>query len=104
MQARVHPEQPANSISREEFDRIWRHSVLLLQRGFLTGSILTVDDEDAEKMGPPWTRRYIYNHKSCGVCAGRVRTWDMASRTVYACDTCQVRRSPLSSLPSVSPV
>lgn len=98
VQARVHPEQPANTISREEFDRVWRHSVLLLQRGFLTGSILTVDDEDAEKMGPPWTRRYIYNHKSCGVCAGRVRTWDMASRTVYACDTCQVRRVPLSAL------
>eukprot|EP00892_Ulva_mutabilis_P010563 jgi/Ulvmu1/787/UM010_0161.1 len=90
--ARVHPEQPANTIMREEFDRIWRHSVLLLQRGFLTGSILTVDDADAKKMGAPWTRRYIYNHSSCGMCAGRVRVWDMATRTVYACDTCQVLR------------
>ena len=96
----MHPEQPANTVTREEFDRIWRHSVLLLQRGFLTGSILTVDDEDAEKMGPPWTRRYIYNHSSCGMCSGRVRTWDMATRTVYACDTCQVRPPP----PPPSPV
>ncbi len=55
--ARVHPEQPANSLDREAFERVWRHSVLLLQRGFLTGSILTVDQVDADRLGKPWTRR-----------------------------------------------
>ena len=92
MQARVHPEQPANTITRAEFDRLWRHSVLLLQRGYVSGSILTVDAADAAALGPPWTRRYVYNHSRCGVCKSRVRTWDMAARTVYACEACQPLR------------
>ena len=53
----MHPEQPAWSVSREGFEALWRHSVLLLQRGFKTGSILTVDEDEAKKLGKPWTRR-----------------------------------------------
>ena len=53
----MHPEQPGNTLSREEFDRVWEHSVLLLQRGFKEGSILTVDPDEAKKLGRPWTRR-----------------------------------------------
>ncbi|KAG2426522.1 hypothetical protein HXX76_011749 [Chlamydomonas incerta] len=65
------------------------HCVDLLQRGFVAGSIITVDPQDAAELGKPWTRRYIYNQKSCGRCKGPVRTWDMAGRTVYCCETCQ---------------
>ena len=57
----MHPEQPCRTLERGTFDEVWRHSVELLQRGFVTGSILTVDKEDASRLGPPWTRRYIYN-------------------------------------------
>jgi hypothetical protein len=92
-QARLHPEQPANSTTRSDFDALWRHSTHLLQRGFVTGSILTVDAADAARLGPPWTRRYVYNHKRCGVCKGAVQSWDMANRTVYACTACQPLRS-----------
>jgi hypothetical protein len=49
--AGVHPEAPANTLDRAAFDRVWRHSVLLLQRGFKTGSILTVDPEEAQQLG-----------------------------------------------------
>ena len=56
-QAGVHPEQPGNTVDRAAFERIWQHSVLLLQRGFKSGSILTVDPEEAAVLGPPWTRR-----------------------------------------------
>lgn len=49
--AGVHPEAPANALDHAAFDRVWRHSVLLLQRGFKTGSILTVDPEEAQKLG-----------------------------------------------------
>lgn len=55
--AGVHPEAPANTLDRAAFDRVWRHSVLLLQRGFKTGSILTVDPEEAKQLGRrqiPW--------------------------------------------------
>ena len=34
--------------------------------------------------------RYIYNHKTCGRCGGAIRSWSMAARTCYACQTCQV--------------
>ena len=57
LQAGVHPEQPGNTVDRAAFERIWQHSVLLLQRGFKSGSILTVDPEEAAVLGPPWTRR-----------------------------------------------
>lgn len=87
--AGVHPEQPCEDLTRELFDEVWRHSIELLQRGFTTGSILTVDPEDARVMGEPWTRRYVYNQSTCGRCGGRVKTWDMASRKVYCCETCQ---------------
>ncbi len=71
-------------------------------------------------LGKPWTRRYIYNQKTCGRCKGvshsqtvsitfaaylspahaqAVHTWDMAARTCYACPTCQ----PLLPASSASP-
>ncbi len=55
--AGVHPEQPANTVARPAFELLWRHSVELLQRGFKTGSILTVDPAEAKMLGKPWTRR-----------------------------------------------
>ena len=57
LQAGVHPEQPGYSVDRAAFERIWRHSVELLQRGFKIGSILTVDPDEAAALGPPWQRR-----------------------------------------------
>lgn len=88
--SRVHPEQPSNTVTRSVFERLWHHSVTLLQRGFAEGSIITVDKEDAEKLGKPWTRRYVYNQRQCGFCHGPIRTWTMAARTVYCCENCQV--------------
>eukprot|EP00873_Tetraselmis_striata_P021370 jgi/Tetstr1/441634/TSEL_029860.t1 len=56
-QARLHPEQPANTVSRDKFEEVWRYSVTDLQRGFKSGSILTVTPQDAKRLGTPWTRR-----------------------------------------------
>jgi hypothetical protein len=44
-------------VDRATFDTIWHHCVDLLGRGFRSGSILTVDPEDAIALGKPWTRR-----------------------------------------------
>ncbi|KAI8810306.1 hypothetical protein BJ742DRAFT_770330 [Cladochytrium replicatum] len=85
----IHPETPCNLLSREHFSKIWMHSAALLRRGFTSGSILTVDPDEAKTLGPPWTRRYIYNHAQCGRCKSSVMKWDMGGRTVYACLTCQ---------------
>ncbi|EDQ86011.1 uncharacterized protein MONBRDRAFT_28647 [Monosiga brevicollis MX1] len=85
----VHPEIPAALLEEEQFETIWRHAVLLLQRGFEVGSILTVDPEEARRLGRPKMRRYIYNQKHCGRCRGPVRSWIINARTCYACPTCQ---------------
>jgi formamidopyrimidine-DNA glycosylase len=87
--AGVHPEQPCKHVSRAAFDRIWHHCVDCMRRGFIGGSIITVDPEEALVLGAPWTRRYVYNQARCGRCKSRVRTWDMKARKVYACETCQ---------------
>lgn len=92
--AGVHPEQPGNTIDYESFNNIWEISKDLLYRGFQTGSILTVDAK--ENLPPPWTRRYVYNHSSCGRCGSSVRTWNMSGRTCYACPTCQQLRKGTS--------
>lgn len=90
--SRLHPETPARDLSDAELQRVWFHCTDLLQRGFKLGSILTVDPEDAKVLGSPWTRRYVYNQSKCGVCGGRIMTWSMSSRTVYACATCQPQK------------
>ncbi|BDA51318.1 probable endonuclease 8 1 at N-terminal half [Coccomyxa sp. Obi] len=87
--AGVHPEEPGRLVDRAGFELIWRHSVDLLRRGFKSGSILTVDPDEAKVLGPPWQRRYIYNHKSCGRCGSPILTWLIQARTCYACATCQ---------------
>ena len=87
LKAGVHPSIAGNELSREIFDRVWHHTVELLQRGYATGSILTVDAEDA--VGRPSLRRYIYNSSRCGKCNGKVKSWDIAGRTCYACESCQ---------------
>ena len=92
----VHPEEPGNSLARAQFDKIWHHSCDLLERGFKTGSIITVDPE--EGLPAPWTRRYVYNQSRCGRCNSSIKSWDIATRTAYACPTCQ----PLTNKNSVS--
>ncbi|KAK3239579.1 hypothetical protein CYMTET_50504 [Cymbomonas tetramitiformis] len=87
--AGVHPEVKGKELSRTQFDAVWHHTVALLQRGFQTGSILTVDPEEAVILGKPTLRRYIYNQSRCPRCRGPIRSWSMESRTCYACPECQ---------------
>ena len=92
--ARVHPEQPCGTLGLAAFKEVWRHSVDLMQRGFLEGSIVTVDAEDLERARDARSargrRRYIYNQSTCMMCGGAVVSWDMKGRTCYACPACQV--------------
>ena len=69
--AGVHPEQPCADLDRAQFDVVWRHTVELLQRGFVNGSILTVDPEEAAILSEPWTRRYVYNQSLVRSVRGR---------------------------------
>jgi len=63
--AGIHPDVPGHTLTKAQFmDGVWHHAKDLLHRGVVSGSIVTVDE--AEGLGPPWTRRYIYNQRSCG--------------------------------------
>ena len=53
----VHPNVKGCDLTREQFARVWGYSVSLLRRGFECGSILTVDPEEAIKLGKPKARR-----------------------------------------------
>jgi formamidopyrimidine-DNA glycosylase len=87
--AGVHPDVIGKELEKSEFDVIWFHTVALLKRGFATGSILTVDPEEARALGQPELRRYIYNSSKCPRCQTSIRTWSINNRTCYACPTCQ---------------
>ena len=89
--AGVHPDVPGNQLERTQFDEIWKHTCQLLQRGYETGSILTVDKEEAIRLGNPNLRRYIYNTRHCPRCGSNIQTWEINARTCYACPTCQPR-------------
>lgn len=92
--AGVHPDVPGNQLEKAQFDTVWFHTVELLRRGYETGSILTVDPEEARALNLPKLRRYIYNTAKCPRCNTSIRTWTIASRTCYACPTCQPRNNP----------
>ena len=87
--AGVHPELVGKAVARDQFDRVWHHSVALLRRGFQTGSILTVDPDEAVRLGAPKLRRYVYNTAACPRCTTVVMTWDINARKVYVCPACQ---------------
>ena len=87
--AGVHPNRAGKELTKQEFDLIWFHTVDLLKRGYQTGSILTVDPEEAKALGKPKMRRYIYNTNKCPRCSTSIQTWEIAARTCYACPQCQ---------------
>jgi len=97
--ARIHPDQIGKDLSRAEFDEVWRHSVELLRRGFEEGSILTVDAADDALYGPD-LHRYVYNKSRCPKCSGQIMSWDINSRTAYACLTCQPPPEVKTAAPS----
>jgi formamidopyrimidine-DNA glycosylase len=99
--AGVHPDRAGKELTREEFDRIWFYTVDLLKRGYQTGSILTVDPEEANALGKPKLRRYIYNTSKCPRCSSAIQTWEIASRTCYACPQCQPRNIKSESIAAV---
>eukprot|EP00211_Chloroparvula_japonica_P006323 CAMPEP_0119145214 /NCGR_PEP_ID=MMETSP1310-20130426/37184_1 /TAXON_ID=464262 /ORGANISM="Genus nov. species nov., Strain RCC2339" /LENGTH=417 /DNA_ID=CAMNT_0007137013 /DNA_START=201 /DNA_END=1454 /DNA_ORIENTATION=+ len=97
--ARVHPGLAAMNITRPQFESLWSTSVTLLKKGFQTGSVVTVTEEEAAK----GLRRYVYNQSHCGRCQAGVRSYpDKNKRTVYFCPVCQ--KMPGISTPASAPV
>jgi formamidopyrimidine-DNA glycosylase len=96
--ASVHPDIPGKELEKSEFDLIWHHTVALLKRGFETGSILTVDPDEALSLGKPNLRRYIYNSAKCPRCHSAIKVWEIANRKCYACPSCQPRQKSAAAM------
>jgi formamidopyrimidine-DNA glycosylase len=94
----IHPDIPGKALEKSEFDVIWHHTVALLKRGFETGSILTVDPDEARSLGKPSLRRYIYNSAKCPRCHSNIKVWQIANRTCYACPSCQPRQKSAAAM------
>lgn len=89
----IHPNRPGNAITHAEFRRIWSLAVQLLAVGVKYNRIITADPL---ALGKPYSRinreerLLIYQRPECPRCGADVYYWEVGSRTVYACDACQV--------------
>ena len=89
----IHPDRPGNLITPAEFEMIWDTSVRLLKLGVRYNKIITVE---RPKCGKPLSklnsleRVQIYKQPNCPRCGADVVCWELANRTMYACEHCQV--------------
>lgn len=88
----IHPETPANSLSRKQFDELWKIMGDLLSIGMKYNRIITVDREAS---GKPLSRLnaserlHVYKRPNCRQCGSRIHTWLLGNRKMYACKKCQ---------------
>ena len=88
----IHPETPANKLSRKQFDELWKLTVDLLTTGVKYNRIITVDREMFDK---PFgrlrasERLHVYKRPNCRRCGSRIQTWLLGNRKMYACLKCQ---------------
>ena len=90
--AGIHPEAPANSVTREQFDFMWTTLVGWLRHGVKDQVIITVDPKVIGKPRSRIKRRealWVYKEDRCRRCGTEVRRWDLSGRWAYACETCQ---------------
>jgi endonuclease-8 len=83
----MHPERPARSLARGEWDDLWDTLRSMLRAGVRTRRIATVDRRDDTITDG--RSRYVYKQDRCGRCGSTIRRWDLGGRWAYACETCQ---------------
>jgi len=88
----IHPERPANQLTRSEFDALWSTLVAMLRQGVKDRRIITVDPKE---FGAPRSKIrskeavFVYKQERCRRCETAIDRWDLAGRWAYACRTCQ---------------
>lgn len=88
----IHPSRAGNQLSGDQFQQLWDLTVKLLRVGVRHNRIITVDRESAGKPLSRLTsaeRLWIYKKSHCPACGTPVSKWDLGSRAIYACDSCQ---------------
>lgn len=86
---KVHPSMRGKLLDRISFDRIWSDAVKLLQLSVKHNTIITVDNtaKSASRYGE---RVNIFAKQTCPSYHSEIRKFEMATRRVLSCDTCQV--------------
>lgn len=88
----IHPQLPANQLTRETFDRLWELTTELLQIGVKHNRIITAGLNavgQVPKNLRASERMNIYKRSHCARCDGIVKIWELANRKMYACVNCQ---------------
>jgi endonuclease VIII len=88
----IHPERPANTITRDEFDQLWSTLTAMLRQALKDRRIVTVAAAELERPKAKLLQgegRYVYRQERCRRCDREVRRWDLAGRWAYACESCQ---------------
>ncbi|MFA9446217.1 Fpg/Nei family DNA glycosylase [Egicoccus sp. AB-alg6-2] len=90
----LHPEVPANAVSREQWLQMWSTLQAWLRYGVRSNRIVTVDPAEVGIARAKLTREqatHVYRSERCPRCDTEVRRWEIAGRWAYACETCQPR-------------
>ena len=91
----LHPHRPGRDLPHPTWDVLWGDTVDLLQDGLRTGRIITTLPEDRDgRRGPNKANASYVAHragKPCRLCGTPVTAEAVAGRTLYWCQTCQVR-------------
>ncbi len=83
----IHPDRPGREITQSEFEAIWDLAVSLLKVGKKFNRIVTVKPSKAGRRQSE--ALHIYKQPHCPRCGADVYYWQLANRTIYACDACQ---------------
>jgi endonuclease VIII len=84
----LHPLTTGKHISRTMFDRLWSDAAHLLEIGVKNNTIITV--EGIKKSRSKYSERVnIFDKSKCPTCNGNITKFEIATRRVYACKTCQ---------------
>ena len=89
---RMDPGRPGESLTKTEWDRLWRVLTRMLKTGLEYGRIIT---RTAKEAGKPRAELFgldrfrIYRQPRCPACGTETMVWELAGRTMYGCGRCQ---------------
>ena len=89
---RMHPHRRAGSLTREEFDTLWRLAADLLEVGRHHNAIITASPK---RLGKPREQMHrservlVYRKRECPDCGALLTVERIANRTAWFCERCQ---------------
>jgi formamidopyrimidine-DNA glycosylase len=69
---------------------LWKTLRLQLAKGVKDRRIVTVPHPEGRRAARG-ERTWVYGQRLCKRCEGPVRRWELGSRTMFACEHCQLK-------------